>query len=75
MKPPTLANMTLQETGTNPCGAEIKVVTRRDNISTLGDPIPPHLYNDFMADDPTRSTVGRLTGGYDFQKAYRSGQL
>ena len=65
MKPPTLANTTLRETGTDPCGAEIEVVTR-DDISTLGDPIPPHLHNDFMADDPTRSTVGQLMGDYDF---------
>ena len=60
------------EDGSCPYGNEIAVGPRGD-ISTLGDPIPPHLRNDLVADDPTRSTTGTLTE-YDFQKAYRSGQ-
>jgi hypothetical protein len=66
---------TVQEQGSGPYGDEIEV-DDRDDISTLGDPIPPHLRHDYMADDPTafKSTTGSLTADYDFQQAFRSGQ-
>jgi hypothetical protein len=66
----------LNEHGSGPYGEEIEVGDR-DDISTLGDPIPPHLRHEYTADDPTafNSTGDSLTADYDFQKAYRSGQV
>jgi hypothetical protein len=68
---PTPTPQSSGEDGSGPYGSEIEVGAR-DDISTLGDPIPPYLRSDLMADDPTRSTAGTA---YDFQKAYRRGQL
>lgn len=55
-------------------GDEIDIGTR-DEVSTLGDPIPPEMRNDFLAEDAAFSTTtDSLTADYDFQKAYRNGQ-
>ena len=53
---------------------EIEVGTR-DEVSTLGDPIPPELRNDLVADSAFSSTSDSLTLDYDYQKAYRNAQV
>jgi len=55
-------------------GDEIDIGTR-DEVSTLGDPIPPGMRHDFLVEDAAFSTTtDSLTADYDFQKAYRDGQ-
>lgn len=55
-------------------GDEIDIGTR-DEVSTLGDPIPPGMRNEFLGEDAAFSaTTDSLTADYDFQKAYRNGQ-
>ena len=58
----------------NYCGNEIDI-GMRDEVSTLGDPIPVGMRNDFLGEDAQFSiTTDSLTADYDFQQAYRSGQ-
>ena len=54
-------------------GDEIDIGAR-DEVSTLGDPIPPGMRHDFLEDAAFSTTTDSLTADYDFQKAYRSGQ-
>jgi len=47
----------------------------RDEVSTLGDPIPADMRNDFLGEDAAFSTAtDSLTADYDFQKVYRNSQ-
>lgn len=56
------------------CGNEIDI-EMRDEVSTLGDPIPVGMRNDFLGEDAQFSTTtDSLTADYDFQQAYRNGQ-
>ena len=55
-------------------GDEIEV-GGRDDVSTLGDPIPPDMRNEFFGEDAAFSTTtDSLTADYDFQKVYRNPQ-
>lgn len=54
-------------------GDEIDIGAR-DEVSTLGDPIPPGMRHDFLEEAAFSTTTDSLTADYDFQKAYRSGQ-